>query len=49
MANSSPAPKRSLQSKDIFFMVVAAAAPLAAVVGNGALGTLLGNGAGVPT
>ncbi len=48
MANSSPAPKRSLQSKDIFFMVVAAAAPLAAVVGNGALGTLLGNGAGMP-
>ncbi|AGT10617.1 APC family permease [Paracoccus aminophilus] len=48
MAPSDHIPRRSLHSPDIFFMVVAAAAPLAAVVGNGALGTLLGNGAGMP-
>lgn len=48
MTHPSPTPKRSLRSFDIFFMVVAAAAPLAAVVGNGALGTLLGNGPGMP-
>ena len=45
---SSTAPKRSLGALDIFFLVVAAAAPLAAIVGNGALGVLLGNGVGMP-
>lgn len=48
MAQTDISPRRSLRSIDIFFMVVAAAAPLAAVVGNGALGTLLGNGPGMP-
>ena len=48
MAPTDPTSRRSLRSPDIFFMVVAAAAPLAAVVSNGALGTLLGNGAGMP-
>jgi amino acid transporter len=42
------APRRTLTAIDVFFLVVAAAAPLAAVVGNGALGVLLGNGAGMP-
>jgi amino acid transporter len=42
------APKRTLRTIDIFFLVVAAAAPLAAVAGNGALGVLLGNGVGMP-
>jgi amino acid transporter len=41
-------PKRSLRVLDIFFLVVAAAAPLAAIVSNGALGVLLGNGVGMP-
>lgn len=49
MSNSSIAPMRSLRTHDVFFMVVAAAAPLAAVVGNGALGVLLGNGAAMPS
>ncbi|MBL0372625.1 APC family permease [Rhizobium sp. KVB221] len=48
MSSSSLAPKRSLGAFDIFFLVVAAAAPLAAIVGNGALGVLLGNGVGMP-
>jgi len=48
MASSTSAPQRSLRSLDIFFLVVAAAAPLAAVAGNGALGVLLGNGVGMP-
>lgn len=39
----------ALRAPDIFFFVVAAAAPLAAIVGNGALGILLGNGAGMPS
>lgn len=42
-------PSRSLRARDIFFLVVAAAAPLAAIAGNGALGVLLGNGAGMPS
>lgn len=46
--SSTSSPKRSLHALDIFFLVVAAAAPLAAIVGNGALGVLLGNGAGMP-
>jgi amino acid transporter len=45
---SALAPKRTLSALDIFFLVVAAAAPLAAIVGNGALGVLLGNGVGMP-
>jgi amino acid transporter len=48
MVSTDLTPKRSLGSIEIFFMVVAAAAPLAAVVGNGALGVLLGNGPGMP-
>ncbi|QCO97937.1 APC family permease [Arthrobacter sp. 24S4-2] len=47
--SSTSAPRRTLRSIDIFFLVVAAAAPLAGVVGNGALGVLLGNGAGMPS
>ncbi|MDE1992445.1 MAG: APC family permease [Rhizobiaceae bacterium] len=47
--SSNTAPKRTLSSLDIFFLVVAAAAPLAAIVGNGALGVLLGNGVGMPS
>lgn len=46
--STASSPKRSLRALDIFFLVVAAAAPLAAVAGNGALGVLLGNGAGMP-
>lgn len=46
--SSIAVPKRTLQTADIFFLVVAAAAPLAAIVGNGALGVLLGNGVGMP-
>ena len=45
---SISSPKRSLNTVDIFFIVVAAAAPLAAVASNGALGVLLGNGVGMP-
>jgi amino acid transporter len=48
MSTSTPAPKRTLSTLDIFFLVVAAAAPLAAIAGNGALGVLLGNGVGMP-
>lgn len=48
MSTFSTAPKRTLHTLDIFFLVVAAAAPLAAVAGNGALGVLLGNGVGMP-
>lgn len=48
MATSTPAPRRILSTLDIFFLVVAAAAPLAAIAGNGALGVLLGNGVGMP-
>lgn len=48
MARTDQNLKRPLGSIEIFFMVVAAAAPLAAVVGNGALGVLLGNGPGMP-
>jgi amino acid transporter len=46
--SSNTAPRRTLRAFDIFFLVVAAAAPLAAIVSNGALGVLLGNGAGMP-
>lgn len=48
MSTSSSSPSRTLRAFDIFILVVAAAAPLAAVVGNGALGVLLGNGVGMP-
>jgi amino acid transporter len=48
MTSSNSAPRRALKAIDIFFLVVAAAAPLAAVAGNGALGVLLGNGVGMP-
>ncbi|WP_144377742.1 hypothetical protein [Mesorhizobium amorphae] len=48
MSSTNTAPRRSLHSFDIFFLVVAAAAPLAAVASNGALGVLMGNGVGMP-
>ncbi len=48
MTTSNSAPRRALRAIDIFFLVVAAAAPLAAIAGNGALGVLLGNGVGMP-
>lgn len=48
MSSTNTAPRRSLHAFDIFFLVVAAAAPLAAVASNGALGVLMGNGVGMP-
>lgn len=48
MSASTSAPKRSLSTLEVFFLVVAAAAPLAAIAGNGALGVMLGNGVGMP-
>lgn len=49
MPASQPLPPRSLHTVDIFFLVVAAAAPLAAIAGNGALGVVMGNGVGMPS
>ena len=40
--------RRSLTTRRIVFLVIAAAAPLAAMIGNVPLALVYGNGAGLP-
>ncbi len=48
MADSSARPRTALSTRRVVFLVIAAAAPMAAMVGNVPLGVIYGNGPGLP-
>jgi cation diffusion facilitator CzcD-associated flavoprotein CzcO/amino acid transporter len=48
VANDAPADRRRLTTSRIVFVIIAAAAPMAAMVGNTPLALLYGNGPGLP-
>ena len=48
MADSNERPRTALSTRRVVFLVIAAAAPMAAMVGNVPLGVIYGNGPGLP-
>jgi len=48
MAGSQTRTRTSLSTRRVVFLVIAAAAPMAAMVGNVPLAVIFGNGAGIP-
>src|SRR6185369_513683 len=48
VANDAPADRRKLTTSRIVFVIIAAAAPMASMVGNTPLALLYGNGPGLP-